>query len=168
MRRERHMIAHCTQLVFYFLIHLRKPKMKTFRWCVRNSSYYLSILFFSSHKYFYWLLSGEKGLGHSRQPQEIRVFGLDCYTSRSHPAPGSFPTTKQRSPSFLFFKNIKSMATVFEVTECFGTYIWIFFSEIVFIMQVADRPGDISILTHIFVSDNRTVVLYLGAACSWK
>ena len=60
------------------------------------------------------------------------------------------------------------MATVFEVTECFGTYIWIFFSEIVFIMQVADRPGDISILTHIFVSDNRTVVLYLGAACSWK
>ena len=72
-------------------------------------------------------------------------------------------------PSFLFFKNIKSMATVFEVTECFGTYIdWIFFSEIVFIMQVADRPGDISILTHIFVSDNRTVVLYLGAACSWK
>ncbi len=25
-------------------------------------------------------------------------------------------------------------------------------------MQVADRPGDISILTHIFVSDNRTVL----------
>ena len=60
------------------------------------------------------------------------------------------------------------MATVFEVTECFGTYIWIFFSEIVFIMQVADRPGDISILTHIFVSDNRTVVLSQGATCSWN
>ena len=28
-------------------------------------------------------------------------------------------------------------------------------------MQVADRPGDISILTHIFVSDNRTVVASL-------
>ena len=25
-------------------------------------------------------------------------------------------------------------------------------------MKVADRPGDISILTHIFSSDNRTVV----------
>lgn len=31
-------------------------------------------------------------------------------------------------------------------------------------MQVADRPGDISILTHIFVSDNRTVVKLFGVA----
>ena len=37
-------------------------------------------------------------------------------------------------------------------------------------MQVADRPGDISILTHIFVSDNRTVVNpfdVVGAEASW-
>jgi len=30
-------------------------------------------------------------------------------------------------------------------------------------MRVADRPGDISILTHIFVSDNRTVAIALDA-----
>ena len=31
--------------------------------------------------------------------------------------------------------------------------------SIVFTMKVPDRPGDISILTHIYVSDNRTVTL---------
>lgn len=30
-------------------------------------------------------------------------------------------------------------------------------------MKVADRPGDISILTHIYVSDNRTVLGILDA-----
>ena len=61
-----------------------------------------------------------------------------------------------------------SMATVFEVTTSFGTFCWNFFRDS--IMQVADRPGDISILTHIFVSDNRTVVLDGPGAwppCSW-
>ena len=117
------------------------------------------------------IFSGEKGLGHNNQQPQIRHLWSWNFTSRS-----KFNIRRGPIPDQAAFRvqilspqeNIKSMATVFEVTECFGTYIWIFFSEIVFIMQVADRPGDISILTHIFVSDNRTVVLYLGAACSWK
>ena len=73
-------------------------------------------------------------------------------------------STSSQSPS----RPAWSMATVFEVTTSFGTFCWNFFRDS--IMQVADRPGDISILTHIFVSDNRTVVLDGPGAwppCSW-
>ena len=57
-----------------------------------------------------------------------------------------------------------------------GYYLWshwvfwdylLNFRDTFIIMQVADRPGDISILTHIFVSDNRTVVNSFGAPKSW-
>ena len=130
---------------------------------------HLKLIFFLINIYF----QVKKGLGHNNQQSQIRHLWSWNFTSRSKfnirrrgPIPDQ--ATFRVQITFSLQENIKSMATVFEVTECFGTYIWIFFSEIVFIMQVADRPGDISILTHIFVSDNRTVVLYLGAACSWK
>ncbi len=50
-----------------------------------------------------------------------------------------------------------------------GSRGWIEFAAVSLLrltMRVADRPGDISILTHIYVSDNRTVEASKAASCS--
>ena len=98
-------------------------------------------------------------------------FGLDHCVKIEEPSKAKKPPTFHfafRPPLNSPSRPAWSMATVFEVTTSFGTFCWNFFRDS--IMQVADRPGDISILTHIFVSDNRTVVLDGPGAwppCSW-